>query len=91
MEFLFELLAEIVIEGSIELGTSRKVPWILRILLLLLVGGVYILLLVAITSVGIDCLERGDTSAAVIILAVDVLIAAAVIYMFVKSYKKNRK
>lgn len=91
MECIFEFLTEIILEGSMELGTCRKVPWLIRILLLLLVGGFYTFLLIAIALVGIDCIERGDTDAAVIILGADVLIGIAVLYMFGKCYKKNRK
>lgn len=32
MEFIVELICEIIFEGSIELSTNRKVPWPLRIL-----------------------------------------------------------
>lgn len=32
MEFLLELLFDIIVEGSIELGSSKKVPMPLRIL-----------------------------------------------------------
>lgn len=49
MEFLLELLFDIVVEGSIALGSEKKVPMPLRILALLVVwtlffgmGGVFV-------------------------------------------------
>jgi len=37
MEFILELLFDIIVEGSIELGSEKKVPMPLRILALLVV------------------------------------------------------
>ena len=37
MEFILELLFDIIIEGSIELGSEKKVPMPLRIIALLVV------------------------------------------------------
>lgn len=49
MEFILELLFDIIVEGSIELGSEKKVPMPLRIAALLVVwtiffgmGGVFI-------------------------------------------------
>ena len=42
MEILFEFLFEIIIEGSIELGSEKKVPIPLRILAVFIVLAVFL-------------------------------------------------
>lgn len=75
MEFLLELLFEIILEGTLELGTSRRVPVVIRILALLLIlvlfGGVTILIVIA----GIHVLKQGDTLVGVLLLAASLLMA----------------
>lgn len=44
MDFIFELLTEIIIEGTIGGATSKEVPKPIRILLLLVVLGIYMFL-----------------------------------------------
>lgn len=41
MEFVLELLFEIIVEGSIELGSEKKVPMPFRILALLVVWTIF--------------------------------------------------
>lgn len=89
MEFLLELLFEIILEGTLELGTSRRVPvviWILALLLILaLFGGVAILIVIA----GIHVLKQGDTLVGVLLLAAALLMALGSIYMVVKKIRRR--
>lgn len=89
MEFLLELLFEIILEGTLELGTSRRVPVIIRILALLLIlalfGGVTILIVIA----GIHVLKQGDTLVGVLLLAAALLMALGSIYMVVKKIRRR--
>lgn len=41
MEFVFEFLFELIVEGSLEASTDKKVPWPLRILAAIVLIGVY--------------------------------------------------
>lgn len=89
MEFLLELLFEIILEGTLELGTSRRVPVVIRILALLLIlalfGGVTILIVIA----GIHVLKQGDTLVGVLLLAAALLMALGSIYMVVKKIRRR--
>lgn len=89
MEFLLELLFEIILEGTLELGTSRRVPVVIRILALLLIlalfGGVTILIVIA----GIHVLKQGDTLVGVLLLAAALLMALVSIYMVVKKIRRR--
>lgn len=89
MEFLVELIFDIIFEGSLELGTSRKVPMPVRIIagmvLLAIYGGLFILFAMIAT----EALQSGDTAAALIFIAVDILIVFLVIWAFRKKYKEK--
>ncbi len=41
MEFLFDIIFEIIVEGSLELSTTKKVPTILRILAAIVFIAIY--------------------------------------------------
>ena len=88
MDFLFELLFEIIIEGSLEIGTSRKVPLLLRILALLVFlvvfGGVAVLLFVC----GFNALREKEMAFGVLCLAVSLLLVFGSIYMVAKKFRK---
>lgn len=90
MEFLLELLFEIILEGTLELGTSRRVPVVVRILALLLIlalfGGVTILIVIA----GIHVLKQGDTLVGALLLAASLLMALGSIYMVVKKIRRRQ-
>ena len=47
MEFLLELLFDIILEGSIEVGSGKKVPFIIRIL----AGGIVLAIFLGLSGV----------------------------------------
>ena len=85
MDFIIELVMEIIMEGAIEAAESRRVPWPVRILLIafLLVFflGLFAILLIA----GIS-----NDSVVMIVIAFLYLVAviAGVVYK-VRKYKKT--
>lgn len=89
MEFILELLFEIIIEGSLELGTHRKVPMPLRILALLVVVLVYGLLIGVLFLIGYDAAKEGNTGVAGMMYVIDALIFVLVIYAVRKKFKEN--
>lgn len=88
MEFLFELLFEIIVEGAVEIGTSRKIPLPLRILAFLVIltifGGIVVLLLMC----GIDALWEGRKPAGILFLVMAIGLFFGSIYMVMKKMKK---
>ena len=91
MEFVLELIFEIIIEGTIEIGTSKKVPLPIRIIALLIFLLIYGVILGVIAMVGIGIWQDGNTSLSLMVFGLDVLIALLVICWIVKQYKKNYK
>ena len=91
MEFVLELIFEIIIEGTIEIGTSKKVPLPIRIIALLIFLLIYGAILGVIAMVGIGVWQDGNTSLSFMVFGLDVLIALLVVCWIVKQYKKNYK
>ena len=91
MEFVLELIFEIIIEGTIEIGTSKKVPLPIRIIALLIFLLIYGAILGVIAMVGIGIWQDGNTSLSFMVFGLDVLIALLVVCWIVKQYKKNYK
>ena len=91
MEFVLELIFEIIIEGTIEIGTSKKVPLPIRIIALLIFLLIYGAILGVIAMVGIGVWQDGNTSLSLMVFGLDVLIALLVVCWIIKQYKKNYK
>lgn len=89
MEFLFELLFEIVFEGSLELGTYRKVPMPLRILALLVFAAIWIGITGVIFYVGYGVMKGGNIAAAVLFYVVAVGLLVGGVYAIIKKYREN--
>ena len=84
MDFIFELLFEIILEGCIEITKEKKVSLILRILcavlLVIFYGGLIgILVFVAISN------QSG------LMLFITVIVALLILFAFVYKYKKIKK
>ena len=91
MDFILELLFEIIIEGSFELGTHHKVPMPLRILALLIVVLVYGALIVLLFLAGYSAAKDGDTGVAGMLYVIDAFIVIACIFAVRKKFKENRR
>ena len=88
MDFLIELLAELILEGSLEIGTNRKValPWRILALVVLLAafGGVFALLL----WLGI-LLMRDNAAAGWLVIALDAVLVCGAVRMFRKKIRER--
>ena len=90
MEFIIELLFEIIIEGSLELGTHHKVPMPLRILALLLFLSIYGLLIGGIIMIGYSSARDGDKGVAGMMYLIAALLTIVIIYVIRKKFKENK-
>lgn len=91
MEFAIELILEIVIEGTIELGISKKVPLPIRIIALLIFLAIYGTIIGVFAMVGIGIWQDGNTPLSLMIFGITIFIALLVVYWIVKQYRKNYK
>ena len=91
MEFLLELLFEIVAEGSIELGSEKTAPIALRILAAFIVlvvffgiGGLFI-------YIGYDAILGGDKTAAIVLFVVGIFLMFGGIFIILKMFRKKKE
>ena len=90
MEFLLELLFDITIEGSIELGSEKKVPLPIRILAVLIVLAVFFGMGLLFIHMGYDAIMRGDNAAAVVFFGVGVFLIFGGMYIIFKMFRKKK-
>ena len=90
LEFLFELIFEIIIEGSFELGASKKVWLPIRILSLILFIAIYVGFFALFIFVSISIMET-NLAGGILLLVIFVAIAVGGVYGFAKKYKERRK
>lgn len=89
MEFLLELIFEIIIEGSLELGTTKKVPMPLRILacaLLLIIYGGLITIFILLT---IDAWQTKGVFVGGFLAAIDLFLIIVFIGAFRNKLREN--
>lgn len=89
MEFVLELILEIIIEGTFELSTSKKVILPIRIILSLILLLIYGALIGVIAMVGIGLWQDGNVPAALMVFGIDLFIAGVLAYVVAKRYVKN--
>ena len=91
MDFIIELLIEIVLEGTIALGSEKKVPLPIRILCALVEWMIFFGLGGLFVCMGYDAIIANDTVAAVALIAVGGFMIIGGIFIAYKMIKKKRK
>lgn len=89
MEFLFELIFEIIVEGSLELGTYRKVPMAIRVIAMLLFLAVYGGISVVIFVCGYIALQEKNILGGILFIVAGFGIVLGGIYEILKKLKEN--
>lgn len=88
MEFVFELLFEIIIEGTFDLGTSKKVPMAFRILALILFLALYMGIVGLLLIYGVDALRTNDSFGGCLCILVGLGIVFGFIFMIINRFLK---
>ena len=91
MEFIIELLFEIIVEGSIELSTSKKAPMPLRILAFMVCIAFVGIIVLAVYTEGYDALITDNTATAVTLYVVGSLIVMVFFYIIYKQFRDHNK
>ena len=91
MEFLFELLFEIIIEGSIELGSEKTVPMPIRILAAVIALAIFFGMGGLFIYMGYDEILGGDKTAAIALFSVGALLVFGGIFVVVKMFRKKKE
>ncbi len=87
MDLIIEFILELFLEGTIEIGTSRKVSKIIRYLLLALIILFYITFNFLFIYIGVEVLKNNMIGGVIIIL-IGILLIFTTIYAFYKKLKK---
>ena len=92
MDFIFELILELVLEGSIEASKSKKVPKPIRYLLIILISLFFISVAGLIIWVGIDSI-KSNLVGGILVIGFGIVFFILCILEFKKAYikKKNKK
>lgn len=86
---IMEFIVSLILEGTLEAGTSKKVPIPLRILLLIIFFAIYAALIGIIIMLGINGIKDGKIFGAIVMFAMAALIAAMSVAAFIKTYKSK--
>lgn len=89
MELLFEIILDLILEGSIEASLSKKVPKIIRYLLIVLICLFFIIVILGLFIVGISFLDK-NIYASLFMICISVVMLITAIYKFKKVYIKKR-
>ena len=90
MEFIIELLVEIVLEGTIAIGSEKKVPMPIRILCGIIEFILFFGFGGLLVYTGYDSLLENDTSG-YFGLVIGIIIIIGGIFIVYKMFKKKRK
>ncbi len=86
---IMEFIVNLILEGTLEAGTSKKVPMPLRILLLIIFFAIYAALIGVIIMLGVNGIKDGKIFGAIVMFAVAALIAVMSVAAFIKTYKSK--
>lgn len=84
MEILFEVIFEIIVEGSYEVMKSKKAPLALRIICGIIFLGIFILIIGLIGFIAVTFLDDNNYIAASLFLVLDI----AIVILTIKEIKK---
>lgn len=89
MEFIIELILDLLLEGSIEASKSEKVPKPVRYILIALISLFFLAVIGLIIFLGIDTLKNSKL-AGIIVISMGVLLLILAIMKFKKIYLKKK-
>lgn len=91
MEFILELIIEIILEGTIQIGTSRKVPVGFRILAIAILTFVYVGFVVMLATFAVNLWKDGSIASAVVVGVIDLVVAVFLLWGATKKIKEHRQ
>ena len=90
MSIIFEIIFEIILEGSIELVGNKKVPMTIRILSAVFLSGLYCLLMVGIIALGVK-LSGENMAMSVFLFLLALFLAIGAVVLLRKRYRKYKE
>lgn len=90
MEFIFELIAEVLVDGGIEVGTNKKISKWIRYPILFILISLCLAVTFLVIFVGISIFEKSALGS-ILIIFVGIILFIGVIFRFRKLYIENKK
>ena len=90
MEVFFEMIFDIIVEGSIELTHAKKVPMFLRIIAAIIVSSVFLLLEVFFIILAVNARRDSNTVGWIVASAFAIAWIVLIIYKVAKEYKAHK-
>lgn len=90
MDFLIEILLELIIEGSIEISSNKKVPKWIRYPAIILITLFFTIIIFGVLALGVYILKR-NIFVGIVIILIGLILLISGIREFKKKYieKKN--
>lgn len=85
MDFIFEIVFDIIIEGCFEASSNRKIPKVIRYSLIALIVSFFISIIVGIFILGVSLWHKNIYGSLFIIL-ISIIMLIAAIYRLRKVY-----
>jgi len=89
VELIFEFLIELILEGSIYLSTNKKVPKIIRYLLIFIIVSFFLFTISIIIFLGIILLKI-NVIVGIFIIVVGLILFITIIIKFKKTYLNKK-
>ena len=67
MEFFVEILLELILEGTMEASQNKKVPKLVRVVLIVLISAFYLSVIGLILFIGVSCWKTNKIGGLIII------------------------
>ncbi len=90
MEIFFEMIFEIIFEGTIELARSKKVPMFLRIIAAVIVSGVLLGLEALFIIIAINAWKNSNVAGCIVMSLFAIAWLVLIIYKTLKEYKAHK-
>ena len=95
MDIIFEVIFEIIIEGTVELAKSRRIPLPFRILAAVIIIALYGGIIFLIVWTGLECFNstdiNGGKTLGVLLFIAAAGLTGAVIWQFIKALRRRDK
>ncbi len=89
MDELFEIIFEMILEGTVGLAKSRRVPLPLRILAAVLITALYGGVVFLIVFAGLACFNSGGRVRGVLLFITAAVITGALIWQLIKAVRRH--
>ncbi len=92
MEFIFEILSELILTGTFEMSKNKKVPKMIRYLLIFIIMLLYLGVTLLIFYTGVLAYQKINVICGVILIILGAVFMTATLVQFKRTYfaKKNK-